>query len=67
MTKSQIVVIILSLLWGIGLAILFKNNCPETGCHMIKVPDASVEQHPVMTDQGPVIFKRYYVPCDLSQ
>jgi len=65
-SRSNIWVIIISLIWGIGIALLFKKSCPDTGCVMIQVPNEDAEKQPIMTENGPVLFKRYFVPCNTS-
>ena len=34
--NSRTGVIFISIVWGLGLATLFKRSCDEPGCHIIK-------------------------------
>ena len=39
MDNNRIIVILISLIWGFGLALLFKRSCKNDTCVIVKAPD----------------------------
>ena len=56
------VVIAISLLWGIGIALLFKNNCPNN-CVMIKVPPSFTSESQIYAGNRCFNLYQYQYPC----
>jgi hypothetical protein len=56
------IIIAISLLWGIGIALLFKNNCPNN-CIVIKAPSTFTNDSLVFGGNRCFQLFRYDYPC----
>jgi hypothetical protein len=63
LSQKNFFVIIISIIWGIGLVLLFKKSCPNDICYVYKVPDNYIENQPILTPQGWVRFVKYPTKC----
>ena len=50
--ENNMVVILISLIWGFGLAILFKKVCQNDQCIMVKVPATFDQQSNIIYDRN---------------
>lgn len=57
--------VIVSLVWGFGLALLFKKTCPDTGCVVVKVPPTFYKANQIIYDKNGTCYKleRYNSTC----
>jgi hypothetical protein len=62
--NNRIVIIFISLLWGIGLAILFRKICTNDQCVIVKVPPQFSEVgHVIYSDGKCFKLHKYDSPC----
>lgn len=65
MIDQKIFVIILSLIWGLGLALIFKKTCIDDNCHVIKVSPLFNHKTNVIKDRNNICYRLepYYIDC----
>lgn len=62
--RSSFLIILISLIWGFGIAVLFKRACKGDQCVVIKVPTQFVNDGEVIRDRNRCYrLTRYYSPC----
>lgn len=52
MDKNRIITIVLSIIWGFGLAILFRKTCKNDQCVIIKVPPELAQTNNKIKDKN---------------
>lgn len=62
-SSDSIIIIIISLIWGIVIALLFQKTCLTNSCVTVSIPNEENEKYPVLTNKGPIKFTRQYIPC----
>ena len=50
--ENNIVIILISLIWGLGLALLFRRVCQNDVCTIIKVPPSLYTQNNIIYDKN---------------
>ncbi len=62
--KSRTGSVLISVIWGLGIAALFKQVCKGDNCIIIKGPDPKVIRNNIYGhNDGCVQFEPYIVPC----
>ena len=63
--ENNIVIILISLIWGIGLALLFRRVCQNDSCMIIKVPSSLYTQNHIIYDKNNRCYQleKYLSPC----
>ena len=63
--QNRTIIILISLIWGFGLALLFRKVCQNDQCTVIKVPPQFVKQQNVIYDKNNRCFelKKYPSQC----
>lgn len=65
LVESRWFVILISLIWGFGLALLFKRVCSNGSCVIVKVPPEFLISGERIVDQnGCYALTPYLVPCE---
>lgn len=62
--ENRFIIILISMIWGFGLALLFRRICQNDQCIIVKVP-------PLLEQQGNIIYdknrcyhlQKYPSPC----
>lgn len=63
--KTRTGVIIMSIVWGIGLASLFRKACEGSNCVIIKGPNPNEVTKKVYSNNGECYkFETYVVDCE---
>jgi hypothetical protein len=66
--KSYTGRVLVSIIWGLGLAALFRKVCDGTDCMIVEGPDPSDISRKVFRYDGRCIkFQPYYVDCTKSK
>lgn len=62
--ENRNIIIIISLIWGLGLALLFKKVCQNDQCTIIKVP-SQFSQNNIIYDKNDRCYQltKYPSPC----
>ena len=61
---NNIVIILVSLIWGIGLAILFRRICQGDNCVIVNAPQSLVGQNNIIRDNNKCYqLEKYDSPC----
>ena len=62
---NRIFVILLSLFWGVGLALIFRKVCTNDQCIVVKVPHVFDESNKMIYDKNNRCYKlvKYDSPC----
>ena len=56
--------IIISIIWGLGLALLFfRQTCEGPDCVMVKAPSKDIENNTYLHDSRCYQYKPYSVKC----
>lgn len=67
MTKfldNKVVIIILSLIWGFGLALLFRKICQNDQCIVVKVPIELAKRNNIIYNKNRCYrLQTYASPC----
>lgn len=65
MLESRGAVIVISLIWGLGLALLFRKACTNDQCAIIKVPPEFYTSKQIIYDRNNRCYKltQYSSPC----
>ena len=64
MDKSEAIGIIISVLWGVGLAVLFRKTCINDQCVVVKVPLEFGDTSNIIRNDGRCYQLQPYVyPC----
>lgn len=63
--ENNLVVILISLIWGFGLALLFKKVCENDQCTVVKVPPTFYTQNGIIYDRNNRCYQlqKYPSPC----
>lgn len=63
--QKRSMVILLSLIWGFGLALLFKKACTNNQCIIVKVPPSFVNGNHMIRDKSNrcYLLDKYDSPC----
>lgn len=63
--ESRHVVILISIIWGFGLALLFRKICNNNNCVVIKVPPSFENSNHVIYDRNNKCYQleKYSSPC----
>lgn len=62
--ENRSIVIFISLLWGIGLSILFRKICTNDQCVVVKVPRNFIETSHIIQDKNKCYkLIKYDSPC----
>lgn len=65
MFDNEWLIIILSFVWGIGLAMLFKRTCTGGSCVVIKVPPELAQNNNNIVNKDKCYhLQRYNTKCD---
>ena len=64
-TKNKYVIIIVSLIWGFGIALMFRRICQNERCIIVKVPPSFNDKQDVLRDGQDRCFrlKKYPASC----
>ena len=60
--ENNIVIILISLIWGLGLALLFRRVCQNDVCTIIKVPPSLYTQNNIIYDKNNRCYQLYKYP-----
>ena len=61
---NNIVIILISLIWGIGLAILFRRVCQGDNCIIVNAPQTLTSQNNIIRDKNKCYqLEKYDSPC----
>ena len=64
MDRDRTITIILSVIWGIGLAVLFRKTCVNDQCIVVKAPTEFQSGNNIIYRDGKCYQLRPYVyPC----
>ena len=65
MLSSHVITIIVSLVWGFGLALLFRKTCQGENCLVVKVPPEIYLNNHIIYDKNNRCYKleRYATHC----
>lgn len=63
--ENRIIIILISLIWGFGLALLFRKVCQNDQCIVVKVPPSFNAQHNMIYDRNNRCYRleKYLSPC----
>ena len=63
--QNPTVIIIISIIWGLGLALLFKRVCQNNKCVVVKVPQLFNESNNIIYDKNNRCYRlqKYPSPC----
>jgi hypothetical protein len=63
--NKNIVVIIISLIWGFGMSLMFRKACINGRCVVVKVPPAFLKANGIIYDKHERCYKleKYLSPC----
>lgn len=63
--ENRFVIIIISMIWGFGLALLFRKVCNNDQCVVVKVPQAFNNGNSIIYDKNNRCYKleKYPSPC----
>lgn len=63
--ESRAMIILISMIWGFGLALLFRKVCQNNQCIIIKVPPSFDKENNIICDKNNRCYKleKYFSPC----
>lgn len=63
--ENRVIIILISLIWGFGLALLFRKVCQNDQCVVVKVPPSFNAQQGIIHDRDNRCYKleKYLSPC----
>lgn len=65
--SNSIIIVIISMIWGFGLALLFRRNCKNDHCVVVKVPYEFAKSNNTIYDNNInkcYQLEKYSSPCD---
>lgn len=64
--NKRFIIIIISLIWGFGIALLFRKICKNDECVVIKVPPQFIQSGSIIKDKNNHCYKlhTYYSECE---
>lgn len=60
--ENRFFIILISMIWGFGLAILFRKTCQDNQCTIIKAPPKLREQNNIIHDKNDHCYRLYEYP-----
>lgn len=62
--NNNIVIILISLIWGIGLAILFRRICMDDNCVIVNAPKKLIDDNNIIRHKNRCYeLEKYDSPC----
>lgn len=62
--ENRIAIILISMVWGFGLALLFRKICENDKCTIVKVPPLFDKQNNLIYDKNRCYqLQKYPSPC----
>ena len=63
--ENRYFIILISIIWGFGLALLFRKVCQNDQCVIIKVPPLFDKSNNIINDRNNRCYKleKYISPC----
>ena len=56
------IIILISIIWGFGIALLFKKVCQNDQCVVVKVPNIVNSQNNIIFDKNNKCYQLYKYP-----
>lgn len=64
MSREELITIIVSIIWGLGLAVLFRKSCDNDSCIIIKPPSDFLINEIIEENGKKYKLYRYNYPCN---
>lgn len=63
---NKIIIIIISIIWGLGIAIMFRKVCKNDQCVTVKVPMEFENGNKIIYDQNKKCYQlgKYFTDCE---
>lgn len=64
--NNRVVIILISMIWGFGLALLFRRVCHNDQCVVVKIPPDFNKSNGIIYDRGNRCYKLKKYPSECA-
>ncbi len=62
--ENKTVIILISIIWGFGLALLFRKACQGDQCMVVRVPPSFIANNSIIYEKNRCYqLEKYHTPC----